>query len=99
MDSRRSAALRRRPLTSRVSTRTFHEMVRPSFTQIDDAAAAARVLWKRSSRQEACPEGCRPADQGRHRSYDGIYIAGGHGCMEDMPASPAMTGSCSRCWH
>jgi putative intracellular protease/amidase len=23
-------------------------------------------------------------------SYDGIYICGGHGCMEDMPASPAM---------
>jgi len=23
--------------------------------------------------------------------YAGVYISGGHGCMEDMPASPAMT--------
>jgi putative intracellular protease/amidase len=24
-------------------------------------------------------------------AYAGVYISGGHGCMEDMPASPAMT--------
>lgn len=70
----------------------FMQWVRPSFTQIDDAAASAR--YKRTI---DVAEGLRsPKDVGRLTkddiaSYDGIYIAGGHGCMEDMPASPAMT--------
>lgn len=66
----------------------FMKWVRPSSTQIDDAAAAARykgVIEK--------AEGLRsPKDAARLTkddiaSYDGIYIAGGHGCMEDMRAS------------
>ena len=44
----------------------FMKWVRP-FMQIDDAAAAAKHR-KTIEQQEACaPEGCRPADQGRHR--------------------------------
>jgi len=70
----------------------FMKWVRPSFTPIDDRAAAARyqdVIEK--------AEGLRsPKDVARLTrddiaSYDGIYIVGGHGCMEDMRASPAMT--------
>jgi len=70
----------------------FMKWVRPSFTQIDDAAAAAMY---RTTIEQA--EGLRsPKDVARLTrediaSYDGIYIVGGHGCMEDMPASPAMT--------
>src|SRR5262249_9528889 len=70
----------------------FMKWVRPGFTQIDDAAAAARhraVIEKAAGLRS-------PKDVGRLTrddvaSYDGIYICGGHGCMEDMPASPAMT--------
>lgn len=70
----------------------FMKWVRPSFTQVDDAAAAAS--YKRTIETA---EGLRsPKDIARLTrddvaSYDGIYIVGGHGCMEDMPASPAMT--------
>ncbi|HJZ76889.1 MAG TPA: type 1 glutamine amidotransferase domain-containing protein [Vicinamibacterales bacterium] len=70
----------------------FMKWVRPSFTQIDDAAAAATY---RAAIEKA--EGLRaPKDVGRLikddiAAYDGIYIVGGHGCMQDMPASPAMT--------
>ena len=70
----------------------FMKWVRPSFTQIDDAAAAAQY---RKTIEQA--EGMRsPKDVARLTkddigSYDGIYIVGGHGCMEDMPASPPMT--------
>src|SRR4029453_19098703 len=70
----------------------FMKWVRPSFTQIDDAAAAARY---RETIEQA--EGLRsPKDVARLTrddiaSYAGIYIVGGHGCMEDMPASPPMT--------
>jgi len=70
----------------------FMKWVRPSFTQVDDRAAAARyceVIDK--------ADGLRgPKDLARLTkediaSYDGIYIVGGHGCMEDMPSSPPMT--------
>jgi putative intracellular protease/amidase len=70
----------------------FMKWVRPSFTQIDDTAAAAK--YRRTIEQAA---GLRsPKDLARLTSddiasYDGIYIVGGHGCMEDMPASPPMT--------
>ncbi|HJZ71847.1 MAG TPA: type 1 glutamine amidotransferase domain-containing protein [Vicinamibacterales bacterium] len=70
----------------------FMKWVRPSFTQIDDAAAAATY---RKTIEQA--EGLRsPNDVARLTkdqiaSYAGIYIVGGHGCMEDMRASPAMT--------
>src|SRR5262245_34344804 len=70
----------------------FMKWVRPSYTQIDDAAAAATY---RAAIEQA--EGLRsPKDVARLTedhidSYDGIYIVGGHGCMEDMRASPAMT--------
>jgi putative intracellular protease/amidase len=70
----------------------FMKWVRPSFAQIDDNAAAATY---QGTIEKA--EGLRsPKDIARLTrddiaSYDGIYIVGGHGCMEDMPASPAMT--------
>jgi len=70
----------------------FMKWVRPSSTHIDDRAAAASY---QGVIEQA--EGLRsPKDVGRLTrddiaSYDGIYIVGGHGCMEDMPASPAMT--------
>ena len=61
------------------------------FLQIDDAAAAA--IYRKTIEQAG---GLRSKDVARLTkddiaSYDGIYIAGGHGCMEDMPASPPMT--------
>src|SRR5262249_22472735 len=70
----------------------FMKWVRPSFTQTDDAAAAATY---RQAIDEA--NGLRsPKDVARLTdedidAYDGIYIVGGHGCMQDMRASPAMT--------
>jgi putative intracellular protease/amidase len=70
----------------------FMKWVRPSFAQVDDAAASAKY-----QRAIAAAEGLRsPKDIAKLTKddialYDGIYIVGGHGCMEDMPASPAMT--------
>jgi putative intracellular protease/amidase len=70
----------------------FMKWVRPSFTRVDDAAAAAKYC-----RTIEAAEGLRsPKDVGKLTKddlalYDGVYIVGGHGCMEDMPASPAMT--------
>src|SRR5262249_11180910 len=70
----------------------FMKWVRPSFIKIDDAAAAATY---RDVIEKA--DGLRsPKDVGRLTrhdlaTYDGIYIVGGHGCMQDMPAAPAMT--------
>jgi putative intracellular protease/amidase len=70
----------------------FMKWVRPPFTHIDDSEASAR--YKRTIEGT---EGLRsPKDIGNLTkddiaSYDGIYIAGGHGCMEDMRASPPMT--------
>ena len=70
----------------------FMKWVRPAGTPNDDTAASARY--------RATIEGARglraPLDVSRIgkselAGYAGIYIAGGHGCMEDMPASPAMT--------
>lgn len=70
----------------------FMKWVRPSFMQIDDAAAAARY---RNTIEQAgglrSPKDVAQLTRDDIASYDGIYIAGGHGCMEDMPASPAMT--------
>jgi putative intracellular protease/amidase len=70
----------------------FMKWVRPPFTQIDDAAAAARY---RRTLEEAeglrCPKDVARLTKEDIASYDGIYICGGHACMEDMPASPAMT--------
>src|SRR5262245_477156 len=70
----------------------FMRWVRPANTQIDDGAAAARF---RAAIEQA-PGLRSPRDLGRLTkddiaTYDGIYICGGHGCMEDMRASPAMT--------
>ena len=56
--------------------------------------AAAAAKYRKTIEQAG---GLRsPKDVGRLTrediaSYDGIDIAGGHACMEDMPASPAMT--------
>ena len=70
----------------------FMKWVRPSFAGIDDVAAAAK--YRKTIEQAG---GLRsPRDVARLTrddvaSYAGIYIVGGHGCMQDMPASPAMT--------
>src|SRR5262245_40508429 len=70
----------------------FMKWVRPSFAQVDDAAAAAK--YRQTIEQTGALRS--PKDVGKLTtddiaSYAGIYIVGGHGCMEDMPASPAMT--------
>src|SRR5262245_48485587 len=70
----------------------FMKWVRPSFMQIDDAAAAAgyrRTIEKAEGLRS--PKDVARLTRDEVASYDGIYIVGGHGCMEDMPASPAMT--------
>ena len=70
----------------------FMKWVRPSFTQIDDAAAAAK--YRKTIEQAGglrSPKDVARLTRDDIASYDGIYIAGGHGCMEDMPASPPMT--------
>jgi len=70
----------------------FMKWVRPSFTQIDDAAAAA--TYRTTIEQAAglrSPKDVARLTRDDIASYDGIYIVGGHGCMEDMRASPAMT--------
>jgi len=70
----------------------FMKWVRPAFTQVDDRAAAASYRHVIET-----TEGLRaPRDIARLTrddvtGYDGIYICGGHGCMEDMRASAAMT--------
>ncbi|MGZ3439826.1 MAG: type 1 glutamine amidotransferase domain-containing protein [Polyangia bacterium] len=70
----------------------FMKWVRPSFTDIDDAAAAARYK-KTIENAEGfkAPKELGKIAKDEIASYAGIYIAGGHGCMEDMPASPPMT--------
>jgi len=70
----------------------FMKWVRPSFMQIDDVAAAARyrdVIEKTEGMRS--PKDLALLTRDDVASYAGIYIVGGHGCMEDMPASPAMT--------
>src|SRR5262245_36366954 len=70
----------------------FMKWVRPSTTQIDDRAAAALyrdVIDKTSALRS--PKDIAQLTRDDIASYDGIYIVGGHGCMEDMPASPPMT--------
>lgn len=66
--------------------------VRPPQFKEDDAALTKK--W--SATIDGCAGLKNPKDLGRItkedlQGYAGIYIAGGHGCMEDMPASPAMT--------
>jgi len=66
--------------------------VRPSFTQVDDRAASA--AYQRTIETAAgigAPKDLGKLTRDDLAGYHGIYIAGGHGCMEDMPASPAMT--------
>src|SRR5262245_36031342 len=66
--------------------------VRPSFMQTDDAAAAAcyRETIAKIEGLRA-PKNLARLAMDDIASYNGIYIVGGHGCMEDMRASPAMT--------
>src|SRR5215510_545216 len=70
----------------------FMKWVRPSFARTDDVAAAVKY---RKTIQEAaglrCPRDLARLTRDDVASYAGIYIVGGHGCMQDMPASPAMT--------
>jgi putative intracellular protease/amidase len=70
----------------------FMKWVRPSFMQIDDAAAAE--TYRKTIEQAGglrSPKDVARLTRDDIASYDGIYIVGGHGCMEDMPASPPMT--------
>jgi|SoiMetStandDraft_2_1073263.scaffolds.fasta_scaffold60595_2 putative intracellular protease/amidase len=70
----------------------FMKWVRPSFTQTDDAAAAAtyRQAIENADGLDS-PKDLARLTKEDVAAYDGIYIVGGHGCMQDMPASPAMT--------
>src|SRR4029450_11100215 len=70
----------------------FMKWVRPSFAQIDDAASAAK--YRKTIEQAGglrSPKDIARLTRDDIASYDGIYIVGGHGCMQDMPASPPMT--------
>ena len=66
--------------------------VRPSFVKVDDAAESARYK-KTIENADAfrSPKDLGKISQDDIAGSDGIYIAGGHGCMEDFPASPPMT--------
>jgi putative intracellular protease/amidase len=66
--------------------------VRPTQSRADDAALAKEFR----ATIEDTPGLKAPKDIGALTKddlagYAGVYISGGHGCMEDMPASPAMT--------
>jgi putative intracellular protease/amidase len=66
--------------------------VRPQQFAADDAALSRQF----KNTLESCAGLRAPKDLGKITkddlsSYAGIYIAGGHGCMEDMACSPAMT--------
>jgi len=70
----------------------FMKWVRPPCTQIDDAAAAAQ--YRKTIEQAGglrSPKDVARLTKDDIASYAGIYIVGGHGCMEDMRASSAMT--------
>jgi putative intracellular protease/amidase len=70
----------------------FMKWVRPSFTQIDDAAAAACYgATIENAEVLRSPQNIARLTTDDIGAYDGIYIVGGHGCMEDMRASSAMT--------
>src|SRR5262249_37081629 len=70
----------------------FMKWVRPSFMQIDDAAAAAkyRGTIERTGGLRS-PKDIARLTKDDIASYDGIYIVRGAARMEDMRASPAMT--------
>lgn len=66
--------------------------VRPANEDADDAARARHY----KEVIDSVPELKKPLDVGTFgrgdlAQYAGIYISGGHGCMEDMPAAPALT--------
>jgi putative intracellular protease/amidase len=66
--------------------------VRPPQFKADDVALTKQ--WKTTI--DSCAELERPASIAKLTredlmGYAGIYIAGGHGCMEDMAASPQIT--------
>src|SRR5262249_15516455 len=70
----------------------FMKWVRPWFTQIDDAAAASRYKDAIEKAEGlGTPKDVAELIRDDIAPYDGIYTVGGHGCMQDMPASPAMT--------
>jgi putative intracellular protease/amidase len=66
--------------------------VRPAQCAADDVALSKQF----KATIESCgglkaPENLGKITKDDLGAYKGVYIAGGHGCMEDMPASPAMT--------
>jgi putative intracellular protease/amidase len=67
------------------------QYVRPAGSKVDDAAKAEE--WARTI--ETAPELQRPIaveaiNRADLQAYDGVYMCGGHGCMEDQPTSAAM---------
>jgi len=70
----------------------FMKWVRPAQIKADDAALSQKL----KNTLESCAGLRAPKDLGKLtkedlQGYAGLYISGGHGCMEDMPASPAIT--------
>lgn len=67
-------------------------LTRPADSRGDDRRAVARYRKVIASAQQlATPLDIAGITRDQLDSYDGIYISGGHGAMEDMPHDPAMT--------
>jgi len=67
------------------------QYVRPAGTQIDDAAKAKE--WSEiitSAPELTTPLAVESITREQLNEYQGIYMVGGHGCMEDEPKSEAM---------
>lgn len=65
--------------------------VRPAGSQIDDAARA--VEWAQiieNAPELKTPLAVEKISQEQLAQYDAVYMAGGHGCLEDEPKSQAM---------
>ena len=66
----------------------------PHGTEVDTAEAASKYKAAIAGIAElSAPLHLEDIKHADLASYRGVYIAGGHGCMEDMPASPVSSRS------
>jgi putative intracellular protease/amidase len=67
------------------------QYVRPVGSQIDDAAKAQEWAGIIENAPELkSPLAVETITREQLAQYDGVYLAGGHGCLEDQPKSQAM---------
>ncbi len=67
------------------------QYVRPAGSQIDDAVKAkewAEII--ENAPELKSPLAVETITREQLAQYDGVYLAGGHGCLEDQPKSQAM---------